>query len=129
MEIGSKKVMARNILYYMNKKGKTRKEVCADLGFPYSTFVDWCAGNKYPRIDKIEIMAEYFGCKKSDLIEDKPHEEAYYTNEQTAEIAEKIYQDKYMGMVFDTLKDSSPEQIKNFYDMLQLMKRAENHEG
>lgn len=131
MEIGNKQVMAKNILYYMNKMGKSRKEVCADLGFPYSTFVDWCAGNKYPRIDKIEIMAEYFGVQKSDLIEDKPHvdEDGYYMNEKTAEIADRIYHDKYMGMVFDAMKDSTPEQIKNFYDMLMVMKRAENHEG
>ena len=29
----------------------------------------------YPRIDKIEIMAKYFGVQKSDLIEEEKQEE------------------------------------------------------
>ena len=42
------------------------------MGFKYTTFTDWYNGNKYPRIDKIELLANYFGVLKSDLIEDKP---------------------------------------------------------
>jgi transcriptional regulator with XRE-family HTH domain len=64
-------VMAANIRRYMKENGKTRHEVCNALGFPYSTFSEWITGKKYPRIDKIELMANYFGCEKSDLIEDK----------------------------------------------------------
>lgn len=68
----SKEVMAKNIRYYVNESGKSRKQICKELGFGYSTFTEWCNANKYPRIDKIEIMADYFGIEKSDLIEDKP---------------------------------------------------------
>ena len=32
-------------------------------------------GSKYPRMDKVEMLAEYFGILKSDLIEDKSEEE------------------------------------------------------
>jgi transcriptional regulator with XRE-family HTH domain len=67
----NKKVMAKNILRYMNLKNKSRQDVCKDLNFSYSTFSEWVSGKKYPRIDKIEIMANYFGCEKSDLIEEK----------------------------------------------------------
>lgn len=67
----NKEVMARNISRYMKESGKTRHEVCKALGFPYSTFSEWLTAKKYPRIDKIELMANYFGCEKSDLIEDK----------------------------------------------------------
>jgi len=55
----------------MERFGKDRVQVCADLGFKYTTFTDWYNGNKYPRIDKIEILANYFGVLKSDLIEEK----------------------------------------------------------
>ena len=56
----------------MEITGKTRNTICDDLGFKYTTFTDWVNGNKYPRIDKIEMLANYFGIKKSDLIEEKP---------------------------------------------------------
>ena len=67
----NKEVMARNIRRYMKENGKTRNEVCTALGLPYSTFSEWLTAKKYPRIDKIELMANYFCCEKSDLIEDK----------------------------------------------------------
>ena len=75
--IENKKVMAQNILRYMNLKEKSRNEVCKDLGLSYSTFSEWVSGKKYPRIDKIEIMANYFGCEKSDLIEEKTEEQLH----------------------------------------------------
>lgn len=63
--------MAENIQYYMKLKGKTRQQVCNSIGVKYTTFTDWVKGNAYPRIDKIELMADYFGISKSDLVEEK----------------------------------------------------------
>ena len=54
-----------------SKRNKSRNEVCEALNFKYTTFTDWCNGVKYPRIDNIEKLANYFGISKSDLIEIK----------------------------------------------------------
>lgn len=69
--LGNKEIMAKNIKYYMELHGKTRSEICEALGVKYTTFSDWVKGNSYPRIDKIELLANYFGIEKSDLVEDK----------------------------------------------------------
>ena len=61
--------MAENITYYMNKHQKSRNDMCEALGVKYTTFTDWVKGNSYPRIDKIELMANYFGISKADLVE------------------------------------------------------------
>ena len=55
----------------MNINKKSRADVCRDLEIPYSTLTDWCNANIYPRIDKIELLANYFDIKKSDLVENK----------------------------------------------------------
>ena len=68
-DIGNKDVFAENLTYYMEKSGKTRSEICDSLGIAYSTFSEWVKGRKYPRIDKIEMLANYFGILKSQLIE------------------------------------------------------------
>ena len=68
--LGNKDVFAKNLKKYMKLNGKTRNEVCQALGIKYTTFTDWVNGKKYPRMDKIEMLANYFGIKKSDLIED-----------------------------------------------------------
>lgn len=65
----NKQIFAANLLHYMQEQKKTRSEVCRDLGFKYSTFSEWVTGVKYPRIDKIQMLANYFGVQKSDLIE------------------------------------------------------------
>lgn len=65
----NKKTMSQNLKYYMNLIGKSQKEICKDLGFKEMTFSDWVNAKTYPRIDKIELMAQYFHVKKSDLIE------------------------------------------------------------
>ena len=67
--LGNKEVMAENIKRYMSRIGIDRKEFCNRLGFKYSTVTDWINGEKYPRIDKIEMMANFFGISKADLVE------------------------------------------------------------
>lgn len=70
-DLGNKEIFAKNLNYYMNVNKKTRADVCRDLDIPYSTYTDWCNANIYPRIDKIEILANYFDIKKSELVENK----------------------------------------------------------
>lgn len=67
----NKRIMAQNIKRYMEQKGVTNQQLCDALGFKYTTFMDWIKAVTYPRIGKVEAMANYFGCEKSDLIEDK----------------------------------------------------------
>lgn len=69
--IGNKETMSKNLKYYIERSGKDRRELAEIWGFPYSTITEWINGKKYPRIDRIEIMADYFGILKSDLIEEK----------------------------------------------------------
>lgn len=79
-DIGNKNILAKNLQYYMNLHDKSRNQVCNDLGLKYSTFSEWLSANKYPRIDKIEMLANYFGIQKSDLIEEKKEkpDESFY---------------------------------------------------
>ena len=69
--IGNKETFAKNLSYYLDKCGRDQKEVAEVVGVAPSTFNEWIKAKKYPRIDKIEILANYFGILKSDLIEDK----------------------------------------------------------
>lgn len=79
-DLGNKEIFAKNLNYYMSINKKTRIDVCRDLDIPYSTFTDWCNGNIYPRIDKIEMLANYFDIKKSDLVENKTNEQRNNSN-------------------------------------------------
>ena len=67
----NKNIFSENLKEYMRINGKSRNEVCDALGISYYTFSDWVNGKKYPRMDKVEMLADYFGILKSDLIEEK----------------------------------------------------------
>lgn len=67
--LGNKEIFAKNLRRYMEEHEKTRRDLCDDLGFSYMIVSDWCNAKKYPRIDRIEKLANYFGIEKSDLIE------------------------------------------------------------
>ena len=73
--LGNKEILAKNLRFYMDRFGKTQKELSEIVGVSPSTFNDWTKAKIYPRIDKIEILANYFGILKSDLIEEKTNEE------------------------------------------------------
>lgn len=67
----SKEVFAQNLRYYMESRGKSQKELAEIVGVSAPTMNDWLKAKKYPRIDKVEKLANYFGILKSDLIEKK----------------------------------------------------------
>ena len=68
-DIGNKEIFAKNLAHYLEQSGKEQKVVAEDIGVAPSTFNEWMKAKKYPRMDKIEMLANYFGILKSDLIE------------------------------------------------------------
>lgn len=64
-------IFAENLRCYISKSGRTQSEIADALGIPLMTFNDWVRGKTYPRIDKLEMLAQYFGVSKSELIEKK----------------------------------------------------------
>ena len=67
--MNNKEIFASNLRKYMELRGKSRNDISDDLGISYFTITAWVNGTKYPRMDKVELLANYFGINKSDLIE------------------------------------------------------------
>lgn len=117
MAPGNKKILAKNLRTFIAKCGKNRKDVAKDLGLSYSTLTDWINGNKYPRINNIEKLADYFGVSKSDLIED--FEEIKKDNDALATIIVKLRTNKELLDVVEKLiylDKTKLEGLKNMLD-------------
>ena len=63
-------IFKRNFNRYLKASGKKQVEVARYVDVSNSTISDWKAGRAYPRIDKVQLLAECFSIKKSDLVED-----------------------------------------------------------
>lgn len=70
-DLGNKEIMSNNIQYYMKKFDVNRRKLSSDLNIKYTTLSDWINAKTYPRIDKIELLANYFNIQKADLVESK----------------------------------------------------------
>ena len=122
-----KKIFAENLKYYMKLHNKNQADLINDLGFNKSSVSTWCNGTRLPRMDKVDILAKYFDINRSDLIEDKDteHKQSYYLNPETSRIAQKIYDNKELSVLFDAAQDAEPEDLQALHGMLMTLKRKE----
>ena len=109
--IGNKETFAANLKYYMTISMSTQKDVAEKVGVATSTFNDWMKAKKYPRIGKIEKLANYFGILKSDLIEERPEEQP--------EFEYNIYLDADELDIIGKYKGLSPGQKKAVRQMIE----------
>lgn len=116
MPVGNKEVLSKNLKKYMNKSGKDRTTVAEDLGFPYSTLTDWINGKKYPRINNIEKLADYFEVSKSDLIED--FEEIKKDNDRLSTLIVKLRMNKELLDVVEKLISLDKARLESLKKLL-----------
>ena len=116
--LGNKAIFSKNLKYYIERSGKDRRELADIWGFPYSTVTEWINGRKYPRIDRIEIMADYFGILKSDLIEEKMTEEKEKDNEILSDIIVRMRTDDEFCSLVESLYMYDSAKIKSIAEML-----------
>ena len=67
----NKYIFSKNLQRLMTINNVSRKDIATVLGISYFTVSDWVNGKKYPRMDKVELLANYFGVLKSELIEEE----------------------------------------------------------
>lgn len=63
-------VLVKNLIFYLKKLDLTQTEFAREMGYPETTVSNWFNKNTYPRPDKIQEMANYFGVRRTDLTED-----------------------------------------------------------
>ena len=123
----NKDIFAHNLKRIMALKDKNRRDISETLGISYFTVSDWVNGKKYPRMDKVEMLARYFGVSMSDLIESPKNEtksalpdEPKLTESQRLmlDLFDRVPEDK-QKMVLEMIRVA----LKTQEQFLQLLKR------
>jgi transcriptional regulator with XRE-family HTH domain len=128
--------MFERYLEMLKEKGIKNIDVSRATGIPASTFSDWKKGKSSPKRDKIEKIANFFDINpdwlagtsdikiklKNNLNE---QEQSYYLNPETSKIAQQIYDNKELSLLFDAAKDAEPEDLQTVHSMLMALKRKE----
>lgn len=124
----------------MKAHGYTAYKVSVETGIAQSTLSDWKKGKSTPKADKMQKIADLFGVSLSYLMTGKERTvdyvvktddgnellvETYYLNEETRDMAQAIFENKELRVLFDAAKDSSPEDLQTVHSMLLALKRKE----
>ena len=119
--IGNKQILANNLRRFVDRSGKSQKDIAETIGVAPTTFNDWMKAKKYPRIDKIEMLANYFGIQKSDLIEEKLTEEKEKDNDTLSSIIVRMRCDPRFYEVVLSIYNMEPSKIDGVSQMLKTL--------
>lgn len=110
-----------------DSNGLKDADVAKATGITKSTFSDWKNGRSKPKDEKLQKIADLFGVTTDYLRtgELKEGSEGYYLSNETAEMAQKLFENKDLRVLFDAAKDATPEDLKTTYDMLMALKKKE----
>lgn len=107
--------------------GYKDSDVARETGITKSTFSDWKAGRYSPKKDKLLKIASFLGVSINYLMtgEEKEGGEKYYLNDETTKMAQSIFENKDLRMLFDAAQDASPDDLQTVHSMLLALKRKE----
>ncbi len=103
------------------EKGVTPYRVCKETGLTTSTISNWKAGRYTPKQDKLQKIADFFNVSIEYLMgnEEKEVSPIYYTNEETAKLAQEMYEDEDMRSLYDMKRNMPPERFKAHMDFMR----------
>ena len=78
--------------------------------------------------DRLSTVAEYLGVS-AEYLTTGEEAENYYVNTETLEMAQQLYENPGLHMLFDITKDATPSELKDFYDVISIMKKRERGES
>ena len=82
-------------------------------------------GKSTPNALKLQKIADYFGVSLEYLMCGADSRNTYYLDDETAQIAQEIFENKELRLLFSAARDSSPEDLKTTHEMLMALKRKE----
>ncbi len=117
--------MYKNFEELCKEKGVKPVEVSRETGVSTATLSSWKTGRYIPKTDKLQKIADYFGVTLERLTQVEPTdgaERVYYFTPETAAVAQEIFENRNMRILFDAAKGSRPEDLQMAADLLARLK-------
>lgn len=115
-------IFSKNLKYQMDLNNKSRQDISDALGISYFTVTSWVNGSKYPRMNKVEQLAKYFGISISDLVEKKMTKEKEKDNDTLANIIVRMRTDEKFSSVVESIYNMEPSKLDAVSQMLETLK-------
>ena len=110
----------------LRERGITAYKVAKDTGIATATLTQWKKGVSTPKQDKLQKIADYFNVSLEYLMTGEEKEgNKYYLNDETAEMAQEIFENKELRALFDVQRGMSVEDLQALHNMALALKRKE----
>ena len=107
MSDNAREIFIKNLRYIMEKKGITQADICRELKIPSATISNWCTGQRYPRIDKMQRLADLLGVTYSTLTTESGLQD--YDDQLRLEA---LHQNPRLGLLFDRARKMPHEDVE-----------------
>lgn len=102
--------------------GMSQSELERKANLSKGTITNW--KNRKPNMTSLEKVANALGCDITYFIADE-EKQSYYINEETSKMAQSIFENKELRLLFDAAQDAQPEDLQTVHQMLLALKRKE----
>ncbi len=104
-----------------DSKGLKDSQVASITNIGKSTFSDWKSGRSNPKNDKLQKIADVLNVSIEWLTtgEERKGNSIYYTNDETARLAQEMYEDEDMRSLFDMKRNMPPERFQAHMDFMK----------
>jgi len=117
-----KRIFSKNLNRLLSEYNKSQREVAIAISVSPQTFNTWVNGVALPRMGKVQLLADYFHVPKSALLEERVEDEGYYLDPETAKVAQELFDNPGMRILFDAARDARPEDLQKAADYLKAVK-------
>lgn len=118
--------VVERLTQYMEEHGYNKAEIARLSGIPYTTIDGlFKKGDENTKLSTLKKLAKLIGCTLDELTDNDAFQPSYYTNPETAILAQQIHDDPNLRILLDASKDLEPEDIKVVVDLVKRMKAKE----
>lgn len=127
------RIIGANLKRIAYEHGKSQVQMSKELKINKATISSWMNGTRVPRMDKIDLLCNYFNVKRADIMEPQSpdvknpqHQTGYYLDDETAQAAQEIFENRELRALFDVARKASAPDLQTAYDVLLALKRKED---
>ncbi len=98
----------------LEERGVTSAAVAKATGISAATLSEWRKGKYVPKAEKLQKVADYFGVPVDYLMTGNARDESgrtYYIDDQTAQLAQELMDNKELRILMDASRDLTPENV------------------
>lgn len=99
-------------------RGVKDADVVRATGITKSTFSDWKSGRSEPKKEKLQKIADFFDVSLDYLMTGE-EKQGYYLNEETAKLAQEMFEDEDMRSLFNMKRNMPPDRFKAHMEFMK----------